>query len=268
MARPQLVSPTGDLYLTADKLELAQGEETTIRLMASDLAAVNALTSTFTIKGTDFEVVDRVQGKVAFTKQAENFSYVRARGEDTNIVFSFVNFGQKELLAGSGEVATLRIRATRALTLSGSSQEGILVGNGLRVQLVENKAIRQSVTYTATPAIPSQVEASRLTSASASLIWLQDKQALRYSIEQEKDGQFVEIGRSETAHFDVHNLLPNQSYRLRIKALNPLGESDYSTVVEVMTPAKDLTRKVAITNATASVEEQVGEELAKFIDGD
>ncbi|HFI0283342.1 TPA: discoidin domain-containing protein [Streptococcus suis] len=78
----------------------------------------------------------------------------------------------------------------------------------------------------------------------------------------------VAIGRTENAHFDVHNLLPTTSYRFRVTARNPLGSSEVYEVLETNTIAKNPSLKVAIVNATASTAEQANEPLTNLYDGD
>lgn len=268
VTNPSQVAPSGTLYLAADQLSLAKGEETTVYLMANDLSAVNALTSTFMIDASVFEVVGGVVANQDFTKDAENFSRIRTRSNQTNVVFSFVNFGQKELLEGSGRVAAVRLRALTDATLTFNSQDGILVGNDLRSLAIGDETVRQAKAFTAVPASPSDVVANRATSASISLTWTGDEQAFDYLVEQETENGLVVIGRTENTHFDVHNLLPTTSYRFRVTARNPLGSSEVSEVLETDTIAKDLSLKVAIVNATASTAEQANEPLTNLYDGD
>ncbi len=268
VTNPSQVAPSGTLYLAADQLTLAKGEETSVYLMANDLSAVNALTSTFMIDGSVFEVVGDVVANQDFTKDAENFSRIRTRSNQTNVVFSFVNFGEKELLEGSGRVAAVRLRALTDASLNFNSQDGILVGNDLRSVTITDEPVRQAKAYTAVPASPSDVVATRATSASISLAWTGDEQAFDYLVEQEADGGFVAIGRTENTHFDVHNLLPTTSYRFRVIARNLLGSSEASEVLETNTIAKDPSLKVAIVNATASTAEQANEPLTNLYDGD
>lgn len=78
----------------------------------------------------------------------------------------------------------------------------------------------------------------------------------------------VAIGRTENAHFDMHNLLPTTSYRFRVTARNPLGSSEAYEVLETNAIAKNPSLKVAIVNATASTAEQANEPLTNLYDGD
>ncbi|MGQ7396322.1 discoidin domain-containing protein [Streptococcus sp. ZY1909104] len=78
----------------------------------------------------------------------------------------------------------------------------------------------------------------------------------------------VAIGRTENAHFDMHNFLPTTSYRFRVTARNPLGSSEAYGVLETNTIAKNPSLKVAIVNVTASTAEQANEPLTNLYDGD
>ncbi|HFU4466206.1 TPA: discoidin domain-containing protein [Streptococcus suis] len=267
IATPSQSNPAGRTYLTADKLDLTAGQTTTIRLMAADLEAVNALTSTVMIDGSQFEVVGQVTANQTFTKEAENFSYVRTRGNQSNIVFSFVNFGDKPQLTGSGEIGRITLRALKDGQLDLTLQDGILVSNNLRTKALADSAIRQAVTYTTVPAVPSQVSSKRLTSGSATLTWTGNNQAFEYLIEQETADGFVPVGQTDQTSLTVYNLAPESTYRFRVKAKNSLGTSEASEVVSLVTPAKDATRKVPIVLATTPIADQEGTELTYFIDG-
>ncbi|NQG96913.1 DUF5110 domain-containing protein [Streptococcus suis] len=267
VATPSQSNPAGRTYLTADKLNLTAGQTTTIRLMAADLEAVNALTSTVMIDGSQFEVVGQVTANQTFTKEAENFSYVRTRGNQSNIVFSFVNFGDKPQLTGSGEIGRITLKALKDGPLNLTMQDGILVSNGLRTKEISDSAIRQAVNFTAVPTVPGSVQANRITSGSATLTWTGDKQAFEYLIEQETADGFVSVGQTDQTSFTVYNLAPESNYHFRVKAKNSLGTSAASEVVSLVTPAKDATRKVPIVLATASIAEQEGTGLTNFIDG-
>ncbi|HEL1618450.1 TPA: discoidin domain-containing protein [Streptococcus suis] len=267
IATPSQSNPAGRTYLTADKLDLTAGQTTTIRLMAADLEAVNALTSTVMIDGSQFEVVGQVTANQTFTKEAENFSYVRTRGNQSNIVFSFVNFGDKPQLTGSGEIGRITLRALKDGQLDLTLQDGILVSNNLRTKALADSAIRQAVTYTTVPAVPSQIASNRLTSGSATLTWTGDKQAFEYLIEQETADGFVPVGQTDQTSLTVYNLAPESTYRFRVKAKNRLGTSEASEVVSLVTPVKDAIRKVPIVLATTPIADQEGTELTYFIDG-
>ncbi|HFU4450797.1 TPA: discoidin domain-containing protein [Streptococcus suis] len=267
IAAPSQSNPAGRTYLTADKLDLTAGQTTTIRLMATDLEAVNALTSTVMIDGSQFEVVGQVTANQSFTKEAENFSYVRTRGNQSNIVFSFVNFGDKPQLTGSGEIGRITLRALKDGQLDLTLQDGILVSNNLRTKALADSAIRQAVTYTTVPAVPSQVSSKRLTSGSATLTWTGNNQAFEYLIEQETADGFVPVGQTDQTSLTVYNLAPESTYRFRVKAKNSLGTSEASEVVSLVTPAKDATRKLPIVLATTPIADQAGTELTYFIDG-
>ncbi|HEM3701925.1 TPA: discoidin domain-containing protein [Streptococcus suis] len=267
IATPSQSNPAGRTYLTADKLDLTAGQTTTIRLMAADLEAVNALTSTVMIDGSQFEVVGQVTANQTFTKEAENFSYVRTRGNQSNIVFSFVNFGDKPQLTGSGEIGRITLKALVDGPLNLTMQDGILVSNGLRTKEISDSAIRQAVNFTAVPTVPGSVQANRITSGSATLTWTGDKQAFEYLIEQETAEGFVSVGQTDQTSFTVYNLAPESNYRFRVKAKNSLGTSAASEVVSLLTPAKDATRKVPIVLATTPIAEQEGTGLTNFIDG-
>ncbi|NRG68413.1 DUF5110 domain-containing protein [Streptococcus suis] len=267
IATPSQSNPAGRTYLTADNLNLTAGQTTTIRLMAADLEAVNALTSTVMIDGSQFEVVGQVTANQTFTKEAENFSYVRTRGNQSNIVFSFVNFGDKPQLTGSGEIGRITLKALVEGPLNLTMQDGILVSNGLRTKEISDSAIRQAVNFTAVPTVPGSVQANRITSGSATLTWTGDKQAFEYLIEQETADGFVSVGQTDQTSFTVYNLAPESNYRFRVKAKNILGTSEASQVVTLTTLVKDSARKIPIILATTPIADQEGTGLTNFIDG-
>ena len=274
VTNPQTVAPSGRVYLTADKLELKAGETATVTLMADELANVNALTSTFRLDATKLTVVgNQVTPVTAFTKEAENFSSVKTRSGQTDVVFTFVNFGQKELLSGSGKVATVTLRANEDLTLDFSSNEGVLVGNNQAATTVDNLPIRQEVEYTDVPAVPTNLQVSRPTQGSVTLTWDEDAQAFRYVVEQEvlaEDGStsYVEVARVEAATADIYNLSPETDYRFRVTAVNPLGSSEPSDLVAASTIAKDISNRVEEVLATADAPSQPGQEITLLVDGD
>ncbi|MFA9468360.1 discoidin domain-containing protein, partial [Streptococcus sp. E24BD] len=263
------VAPSGNLRFEAEKLDVKTGEEVKVYLIADDLAAVNALTSTFQVSEADFELVAR--GNVtpeSFTKQAENFSQSRTRSGQHDVVFSFINFGQKELLSGSGRVAYVTLKAKRDAVLNFTSQDNILVGNDLRRAAVDNQPVTALINYTEAPAVPTNVTVSRPTHGSVSLTWDAVPQAVRYIVEQEADGQFVEVGRTNEPHFNVYNLAPVSTYTFCVRATNPIGQSEATEAVSATTVAKDLAKKLVVAEKTASTPEQPNEPLSNFFDGD
>ncbi|MGX7777054.1 discoidin domain-containing protein [Streptococcus pluranimalium] len=274
VTNPQTVAPTGRVYLTADKLELKAGETAVVTLMADELANVNALTSTFRLDATKLTVVgNQVTPVTAFTKEAENFSSVKTRSGQTDVVFTFVNFGQKELLSGSGKVATVTLRANEDLTLDFSSNDGVLVGNNQAVKAVENLPVRQEVDYKELPATPTNLLASRPTQGSLTLTWDEDAQALRYIVEREvvaEDGSksYTEVARVEVPTADIYNLSSETDYRFRVTAVNPLGASEPSEFVTASTLAKDISARVEGVLANAETPSQPGQDITLFVDGD
>ncbi|MGT2926301.1 discoidin domain-containing protein [Streptococcus cuniculipharyngis] len=272
IARPETQKPTGHLYFTSNKLELKAGEETEVTLMAEDLNRVNALTSTFKLDASALAVVgNKVTANNAFTKQAENFSNVKTRGSETDVVFTFVNFGDKPLMTGSGAVATVRLKALKDVTLDFSSNEGILVGNNQAVTSVNNEPVRSAETYNQVPVAPLNLQVGRETQGSLSLSWDASPEARRYIIEKEvtENGEtrYVEVARTEETSFDLYSLDPSTSYKLRVSAVNPLGKSAPSTITG-QTLAKTPSRRYVPVSARAEAADQAGYDVNRLIDGD
>lgn len=266
---PSRVAPSGSLRFEAEKLTAKAGETLKVYLVADELEAVNALTSTFQVNAADFEVVNNRVVPEAFAKQAENFSQVRDRDGQLDAVFSFINFGQKDLLRGSGRVAHLTLKAKRDVTLDFSSNEGQLVGNDLRTSRVANQPVAALVNYGGIPTVPAQLTLNRPTHGSLTLNWAASDHATRYVVEQAgSDGQFVEVGRPTGTSFNVYNLAPETSYDFRVRATNPLGESANTATITGRTLAKDVTNKLIPVAKEATTPEQPGEGLDRFFDGD
>ncbi|MFC3927819.1 discoidin domain-containing protein [Streptococcus caprae] len=270
---PQTVAPSGRLYLTADKLTLKAGETAVVTLMADEVANTNALTSTFKIDAGALSVVgNQVTPNTEFTKEAENFSNVKTREGKTDVVFTFVNFGDKPLLSGSGAVATVTLKALSDVTLDFTSNEGILVGNNQAAAKVANEPVRQAVHYTGPATTPTNVTVTRPTQGSLTLTWDNDAQVLRYVVEKEvtaEDGSksYVEVARVETNSADIYNLLPDTAYNFRVKAVNPLGTSEATELISGRTTVKDVTGRATGITATAEVASQAGQEVSLFVDG-
>ncbi|WP_051070804.1 discoidin domain-containing protein, partial [Streptococcus entericus] len=269
VAEPSTVAPSGSLRFEAEKLSVVKDEEVKVYLVADEISAVNALTSSFQFNSADFAVMN--DGRIikeAFAKESENLSQSRTRGAETDVVFNFINFGQKPLLEGSGRVGYVILKAKRAATLEFNSADGILVANNLRTAAVGNQPVTELVNYSGVPAAPKDFTVTRPTHGSLTLSWSASPEATRYIVETEVDGQFVQIARVADTSFNVYNLSPETSYKFRVRATNPIGDSEYTATLTEATVAKDVSKKLAVTNKVASVPEQPSEPLERFFDGD
>ncbi|MGT2771842.1 discoidin domain-containing protein, partial [Streptococcus marimammalium] len=269
---PSPQTPSGRVFLAADKLELSAGEQVKVRLIADNLLNTNALTSVFQFDNTKYRLVTNSVTSTDFTKQAENFSRVRARDEKTDVIFSFVNFGQKEAMSGSGEIAFITLEALRDVLLDESTVDTILVANNLSAQPVVDMPVRQMVNYEEKAVVPTKIEASRTTHGSVTLSWHKDPQTMWYIVEQEisQDGQsyFIEVGRTENNLFNVYNLSPETNYSFRVIGNNPLGDSDPSEIISIQTVTKDVSNKIDGISAIAEAPDQPNQPLTLLFDGD
>ncbi|MBJ8350048.1 discoidin domain-containing protein [Streptococcus zalophi] len=269
---PATQAPSGRIFLEADKLEVGAGEQVKVRLIADNLDNTNALTSIFQFDNTKYRLVSNSVTPTDFIKQSENFSRVRARDEKTDVVFSFVNFGQKEAMSGSGEIAYITLEALKDVYLDESTLDTVLVANNLRTQRVSAMPIRQTIDYEDKAVVPTEVKASRATQGGVRLSWHKDPKTMWYIVEQEVSQggqtQFVEVDRTENNVLNVYNLSPETSYRFRVIANNPLGNSEPSEIISVQTVTKDLSHKIDGITATAEAPDQPNQPLTLLFDGD
>ena len=258
--------PSGQLFYVTDKKDLKVGETATVQLMAKDLVAVNGLTSSFCVDSDKFEVVGDIQANADFIKQTENFSRVRNRNQKTDVVFTFVNFGEKPALVDTGVVALITLRALKDCKLDFTSADSVLVANNQKALHIESLPLRKEKYVTEVPNRISDVAVTRVTSGSISLSWTPNDSALEYIVEKASGDQYEAIRTVYDSSVNVYNLAPQTDYQFRIIARNQLGDSEPSKIISIYTSEKEQNKKLSVVSYETDVVEQPGEGIEHFFD--
>ena len=123
---------SGSLSISTPKKQYQKDEIVEIRVKGNDLRSVNALSFALPYDQSDYEFVGVEPLNM---KAMENLTYDRLHTNGVKSLYpTFVNLGDKQVLEGSEDLFTIKLKAKRKVTFNLKAVDGILVDKNLNMQ--------------------------------------------------------------------------------------------------------------------------------------
>jgi hypothetical protein len=122
----------GTIFLSTPKQTYNAGETVEITVKGDSVKAVNALSFALPYDQQDYDFVGIEPANLG---TMENLTYDRLHTSGQKALYpTFVNLGDKQVLEGSEDLFTIKLKAKRKVTFNLKAVDGILVDKNLNMQ--------------------------------------------------------------------------------------------------------------------------------------